>query len=168
MSENKLWAPIFVFLILVWSCNFAQSKKDFSAWQGSYILTKTIKGNDQPVIIDTIIIAKAPDANKDKLAFKQGLDTRRLYIISQKSSDTVLGKPFLYRPDEGYNEYEEFGWTKMYLQDKLAAIDGGHFFICSTVPGTTIPLGGKEKFYTKTGMFMVMLHYGVIELNKIK
>lgn len=44
----------------------------------------------------------------------------------------------------------------------------GHFFICSTTPNTWANLGEKEKYFTKTGIFGIRLHFGAFELRKIE
>ena len=45
--------------------------------------------------------------------------------------------------------------------------DGGHFFICKTDPNSNVELKGDKPFKTKSGVFGIWLHYGLVTLKKL-
>jgi len=73
---------------------------------------------------------------------------------------------FLFKPNN--DEYKEFGWTDLHKAGKMNCIDGGHFFICKTEANTTVDLKGDKAFLTKTGVFGIWLHHGLVTLKKVK
>ena len=80
--------------------------------------------------------------------------------------DEVIARRFLFDTEDEENEYEEFGWTELYLKEEMKCLDAGHFFICQTKPNSTVKIE-DESFFTKTGIFGIRLHYGLFELEKI-
>lgn len=63
---------------------------------------------------------------------------------------------------------KKFSWTDLYKAGKMNCIDGGHFFICQTLANSDVKFGQNENYLTNTGIFGIWLHYGVVELKKIK
>lgn len=162
---NKLF---FLFTIIVCSMSYAQKKTGSDLWSGSYVMIS--KNEDQHADIDTLIIKKTADADPDKIPAKYTSDLVRWSLSSAKEGDkdqqTV--KRFLFDIEHKKDAYAEFGWTNLHKSGKMNCIDGGHFFICQTDPNTEVKFSKEEKFFTKTGIFGIWLHYGLVELKKIK
>jgi hypothetical protein len=106
-------------------------------------------------LVGTIIIERS----KSNPARWIGLD-------GEDGTDNVSIEEFSFDPEDEEDDYEEFGWTELHREGKMNCIDGGHFFICQTQPNTTVKLG-EELFFSRTGIFGIMLHRGLFELERI-
>ncbi|MFV0541491.1 MAG: phosphate ABC transporter permease [Aestuariibaculum sp.] len=149
-----------VFLIGISNQLYSQNT---DIWSGNYIL----KSMDLTPI-DTIKIVKIQDVNKDDVASRYESDLNRWAILSKADNyeDKIKARRFLYDLSEDENEYEQFGWTQMYLKGEIKCLDAGHLFICQTQPNTTVKFSKDESFFTKTGIFGVRLHYGLFIMEK--
>ena len=148
----------------------AQKKQTDDIWSGTYIVKSKIKDSVNYETVDTLVIKKTASANPEDLAARYESDLLRWTIVSKTDSrgKHKVVRRFLFDLAEDENEYEEFGWTELHQAGKMDCLDGGHFFICKTEPKTTVQFGKEESFFTETGIFGVWLHYGLVELEKIK
>jgi len=159
-----------LFLILIGISSFlsAQKKTEKDIWPGTYFVNETNKEGTQTTTTDTLVIARIPDADPDKIPAKEESDLARWSMTSKRDGgkDKISVKRFLFDVKNNKDAYKEFGWTDLHKKGKINCIDGGHFFICQTLPNTTVTFGKDEKYFTKTGVFGIWLHYGVVELQK--
>lgn len=162
---NKLF---FFLIILGYNVSYAQQKAKTDLWTGSYILYPT--NGDNATNADTLVIVKTADADPKEIAAKYKSDLARWVLTSKKEGDKdkKIIRRFLFDVENDENSYEEFGWTDLHKIGKMNCIEGGHFFICQTEPNTTVRFNKDETYFTKTGVFGIWLHYGVVELQKIK
>lgn len=148
---------------------FCQSKniaKD-DMWSGTYkILPHNVKNYDT-LKVQLYSIEKTVNANPKDIAGKYESDLLRwnLFVENGADKETVSLRRFLINKED--DEYKEFGWTELHKAGKMNCLDGGHLFICSTTPNSTIKLG-EEKFTTKTGIFGIMLHKGLFDFYKVE
>ncbi|MCT3810509.1 phosphate ABC transporter permease [Elizabethkingia anophelis] len=159
----------FAFIITgVFSCIYAQKNTKTDIWSGSYGLY-AIKDNLMKAS-DTLIIERVADAKADEVAGRYQSDLARWAVTSTKGGkkDQAIIRRFLFAPEDKEDQYKEFGWTELYRNGKMNCIDGNHFFICQTEPKTKVLFNGKEEFYTRTGIFGIWLHYGIVDLKKLK
>ena len=156
---------IFLIVLMVF-CNFihAQNKQETDLWSGSY----AIYPNKDDVSVDTLVIKKINDLTADQVPSKLEADLVRWEVASTRDSkkEAITIRRFLSNKED--DEYKEFGWTAMHKAGKMNCIDGGHFFICQTQAKTTVELKDDKHFYTETGIFGVWLHYGLVNIKKIK
>lgn len=159
-NKNRL-ISIFTICILIGLSNKIYSQKA-DIWSGNFIIKSS---NSKP--IDSIKIRKAMDANKDDVARKYESDLSRWKITSQNNNheDEIIVRRFLFDIENQNNEYEQFGWTEMYLKGEIKCIDTGVFFVCQTKPNSKVKTN-DDSFFTKTGIFGIRLHYGLFELEK--
>lgn len=159
--KTNLLKTIFLIITLFGLSNEAYSQ-NIDVWSGNYILRTS-----ESKLIDSIRIKKANDVNKDDVASRFESDLSRWIIASKNDNyeDEIIARRFLFDTENGENEYEEFGWTDMYLKEEIVCIDTGHFFICKTKPNSNVNIK-NESFFTKTGLFGLRLHYGLFELEK--
>ena len=150
----------FIVVLLGFFNNTYSQEKDI--WSGKYIIKSS-----ESITIDSIKIEKIADLQKDDVAARFESDLKRWKITSKSDNyeDESIVRRFIYNPEDEENEYEEFGWTKLYLKKEMKCMDAGHFFMCQTKPNNTIKIDG-ESFTTKTGFFGIRLHYGLFELEK--
>jgi len=162
---NKLF---FLFTVIICNISYAQKKAGDDLWSGSYVLTS--KNDGQKADADTLIITKTADADPDKIPAKYKSDLVRWTLTSAKGGDKEqqIVNRFLFDIKNKEDAYAEFGWTDLHKNGKMNCIDGGHFFICQTQPNTEVKFNKEEKIFTKTGIFGIWLHYGLVELEKIK
>lgn len=148
--------------------SYAQKKTAGDLWSGSYVVTS--KNEDQHADTDTLIITKTADADPDKIPAQYKSDLERWTLTSAKGGDKEkqIVNRFLFDIKNKKDAYAEFGWTDLHKSGKMNCIDGGHFFICQTEPNTEVRFNKEENFFTKTGIFGIWLHYGLVELEKIK
>jgi hypothetical protein len=162
---NKLF---FILLITLCEMSYAQQKKQPDLWTGSYLLHP--KNGDTTTNADTLVIVKTADANPKDIPAKYESDLARWALTSKKEGDKEkkIVRRFLFDVENDEDAYKEFGWTDLHKSGKMNCIDGGHFFICQTEPNTTVRFNKEETYLTETGVFGIWLHYGVVELQKIK
>lgn len=135
------------------------SKTDL--WSGTYAVRLVAKDSSAPVgttvgtPVETLIIERSK-SDPDRWI---GLD-------GEDGTDNVIIEEFSFDPEGEEDDYEEFGWTELHREGKMNCIDGGHFFICQTQPNTTVKLW-KESFFSRTGIFGLMLHRGLFEIERI-
>lgn len=144
----------------------AQKKTEKDIWSGNYIVNTLNREGSKTE--DTLIITRIKEADPDEIPSKEESDLARWSMISKRDGgkDKITVKRFLFDVENKEDAYEEFGWTDLHKQGKMDCIDGGHFFICQTQPNTTVTFGKEETYLTKTGVFGIWLHYGVVELQK--
>lgn len=146
----------------------AQKHTKADIWSGAYgvyaIKDSLMKASD------TLVIERIADAKADEVAARYESDLARWAITSTKESkkDQTIIRRFLFVPEDKEDQYKEFGWTELYRNGKMNCIDGNHFFICQTEPKTKVRFNDKEEFYTRTGIFGIWLHYGIVDLKKLK
>lgn len=161
----KNYLFILLSFIILKGCGQEKSSKDI--WSGRYELLITVQGKYQ--VVDTLEIRKIANAKAEKLAAQYESDLERWTIHSLKEPDEKREvRRFLFDLEDNIDEYESLNWTDLHLQGKINCIDAGNFFICSTTPNTWVNLGEKEKYFTKTGIFGIRLHFGAFELRKIE
>lgn len=157
---------LFLMLIGVSGLLSAQKKTEKDIWSGTYLVNELNNGVAR--ITDTLVVVRIKDADPNDIPAKEKSDLVRWSLISKKDEgkDKATVKQFLFDPDNGRDAYKEFGWTDLHRAGKMNCIDGGHFFMCQTLPGTSVTFGKDEKYLTKTGVFGIWLHYGIVELQK--
>ncbi|MGK6343054.1 phosphate ABC transporter permease [Chryseobacterium sp. DT-3] len=156
----------FLMLIALSSLLSAQKKTEKDIWSGTYLVNEL--NNRASRVTDTLVIARIKDADPNEVPAKEKSDLVRWSMISKKDGgkDKATLKQFLFDVENNRNGYKEFGWTDLHTAGKMNCIDGGHFFICQTQPGTSVTFGKDEKYFTQTGVFGIWLHYGIVELQK--
>lgn len=159
---NKLF---FFLIILGYHASYAQQKIQDDLWTGSYEVH--LKNGEKVTIVDTLVVVKTADADPNKLAARYESDLAR-WMLTSNIKDEKIVRRFLFDPEDDEDGYKEFGWTDQHKSGKMNCIDGGHFFICQTEPNTTVTFNKEETYLTKTGVFGIWLHYGIVELQKIK
>lgn len=159
---NKLF---FFLIILGYHASYAQQKIQDDLWTGSYEVH--LKNGEKVTIVDTLVVVKTADADPNKLAARYESDLARWKLTSNIKEEKIVRR-FLFDPEDDEDAYKEFGWTDLHKSGKMNCIDGGHFFICQTEPNTTVTFNKDETYLTKTGVFGIWLHYGIVELQKIK
>jgi len=164
MKKSKL-----LLVLIFFCCSFlfkAQNKSQTDIWSGNYAVYSV---EDDKTVLDTLIIKKAKDVKPEDIASRFEFDLKRWTVISKKDNgkDSKVIRRFIFNPEDKDNEYEQFGWTKLYQEEKISCIDGGHFFICQTKPNTTVDFQKEGTFFTKTGFFGIWLHFGLVELKKL-
>jgi len=112
-----------------------------------------------------VVLAKAPDADPQKLVEKYQSDLARWTIADvQAPTQTVSLRRFL------EEQYEGFGWTALHAAGRIECLDASHIFVCRTTPGTTVKVGpdgpSQESLVASTGVFGIRLHAGAFELKK--
>ncbi|UWX60648.1 phosphate ABC transporter permease [Chryseobacterium oranimense] len=144
----------------------AQKNTGKDIWSGTYLVNEINNGVSKTT--DTLVVTKIKDADPDTIPAKEKSDLARWSMISKKdeSKDEITVKRFLFDIKKDKDVYKEFGWTELHKVGKMNCIDGGHFFICQTKPGTKVAFGKEETYFTKTGVFGIWLHYGIVELQK--
>lgn len=134
-------------------------------WSGEYIVYHT---DDLSKSAGKLTVVKLQDLKADDLPVKLQTDLERWTMISEQAAkkDSTTVRRFLFNSEN--DEYKEFGWTDLHKAGEMNCIDGGHFFICQTKANTTVDLKGDKPFLTKTGIFGIWLHYGLVTLKKVK
>jgi len=112
-----------------------------------------------------VVLAKAPDADPQKLVEKYQSDLARWTIADvQTPTQTVSLRRFL------EEQYEGFGWAALHAAGRIECLDANHVFVCKTTPGTTVKIGpdgpSQESLLSSTGVFGIRLHAGAFELKK--
>lgn len=157
---------LFFFVTIIHSNSYlAQKTNESDIWSGQYAVYLQ-NNSEKPV--DTLIISKINDADPDKLVSKLKHDLARWQITSNKDlkKDAQVLRRFLTNQD-ARNEYQEFGWEKLNEMGNMNCVDGGHFFICQTQPETLIHFNVEESYFSKTGIFGIWLHKGLVNLKRI-
>lgn len=157
----------FLFLMLIgFTCLSAQKNTQKDTWSGTYALNTVYKGISTTV--DTLVISRIEDAKSRENPAKEKSNAVRWSMISKRDGgkDKVNVEQFLFDAENDKDAYKEFGWTDLHKAGKMNCIDGGNFFICQTLPNTTVAFGIEENYLTKTGIFGIWLHYGIVELQK--
>ncbi|NML71935.1 phosphate ABC transporter permease [Chryseobacterium sp. RP-3-3] len=144
----------------------AQKKQERDIWSGTYLVNEI--NNKVSTITDTLVMSRIKDASPKEIPAKEESDLARWSMTSKRDGgkDKITVKQFLFDVEDDEDGYKEFGWTDLHKEGKMNCIDGGHFFICQTQPNTTVMFGKDESYFTKTGIFGIWLHYGVVELQK--
>ncbi|MDN5422937.1 MAG: phosphate ABC transporter permease [Chryseobacterium sp.] len=144
----------------------AQKKKEKDIWSGTYLVNEINKGVSTTT--DTLVVIRIKDADPKEIPAKEKSDLARWSMTSKRDGgkDKIIIKRFLFDIEDDRDAYKEFGWTDLHKDGKMNCMDGGHFFICQTQPDTTVMFGKDESYVTKTGIFGIWLHYGVVELQK--
>ncbi len=140
----------------------AQNTKD--EWSGLYQLQPYGK------VLDSISPKQFYKIQKIILDHDNTSSTYELAVNDQWTMQNMLNiedKKVLraFKFSQKKNDYEEFGWTELHQNGNIKCIDGGNLFICKTKVGTKISFG-EEKFTTNSGVFGILLHYGIFELYK--
>ncbi len=52
--------------------------------------------------------------------------------------------------------------------DENKKLQTGHFFICKTIPDTTVDFGNGEKINSREGLFGIRLHFGLFYLDVLE
>lgn len=112
-----------------------------------------------------LVLAKAPDADPEKLVEKYQSDLARWTLADVRSpTQTVSLRRFLAA------EYTGFGWAGLHAAGQIECLDASHLFVCMTTPGTTVKIGRdgprQESLLASTGVFGIVLHAGAFELKK--
>lgn len=143
---------------------FKVSSQNTDIWSGTYV----VKSNNE-IVIDTIQIKKVDDVKAEDVAGRFESDLKRWVLTSQKgkTGNKIEIRRFLFNVEDEENEYKQFGWTALYKKGEMKCIDGGHLFICKTKPNTKVNLSNEESFFTKTGIFGVRLHFGLLRLKRV-
>lgn len=165
----NLTKKLFLFSILIGLSDLLSAQKLIKSdiWSGTYIVQSVNK--ESSGVVDTLIITKTKDVNPKEVAARYESDVARWIIGSKKNGDkekSVIQR-FLFDIENKEDGYKEFGWTDLHEKGKMNCIDGGHFFICQTEPNTKVNFNQEETYLTKTGIFGIWLHYGIVELKKI-
>ncbi|MCT2407706.1 phosphate ABC transporter permease [Chryseobacterium antibioticum] len=144
----------------------AQKKQEKDIWSGTYLVNEI--NNKVSTITDTLVMSRIKDANPKEIPAKEESDLARWSMTSKRDGgkDKITVRRFLFDVEGDEDGYKEFGWTDLHKEGKMNCIDGGHFFICQTQRNTTVMFGKDESYFTKTGIFGIWLHYGVVELQK--
>lgn len=152
---------LLLFFILIFSFGFSQ-KHNADIWSGNYAVYPDNDGIAQ----DTLHISRDKDLKATEVAGQYQADLARWKVTSIRDSkkDDTSVRRFLYNDNK--DEYKEFGWTALHNSGKMNCIDGNHFFMCQTEPNSTIKLRNGESFETKTGVFGIWLHYGLVTIKK--
>jgi tetratricopeptide (TPR) repeat protein len=140
---------------------------EVDAWSGRYRMETGSKDNAQPIEKAVYEISKLPDLREKDVTGRYQSDLARwrmsLDVDGKKESTSI--RRFLANDD--LNEYEQFGWKGLYMQNKIECMDAGHFFFCKTEPNTKVTFSDKEFYVTKSGIFGILLHAGVFELYRL-
>lgn len=149
-------------VIILFSHHFYAQQYDI--WSGDY----AVKSADLTPV-DTFRISKIADVAPENVASRLGTAVNRWNIMSKSDGykETIEARNFVYIAEEKEDEYQQFGWTKLYLQGKIKCIDAGHLFLCQTNPNTKINVKKEKPFFTESGIFGVRLNYGLIKLEKL-
>ncbi|KAF1031976.1 MAG: hypothetical protein GAK33_07209 [Burkholderia lata] len=137
-------------------------------WSGTYVLLPWDKDSQRFVdrAVDTLTIEKANDADAARLPSKYGSDLSR-WSMSSRADETHQKRSLRrFLADSETDEYQEFRWSTLHAQRKIECIDGGHFFICQTAPNSLVDVWDM-KFRTTSGIFGVLLHGGLFELQRV-
>ncbi|MDO9405413.1 MAG: hypothetical protein Q7T87_15370 [Polaromonas sp.] len=131
-------------------------------WSGSYRL-EWVAGVSQPPA--RVVLAKAPDADPDRLVEKYQADLARWTIADAGApGETRLLRRFI------GSEYTEWGWSGLHASGDIECLDASRLFVCRTTPGTTVRFGpdgpSQESLLARSGVFGIALHAGAFELNK--
>ncbi|KFE98276.1 hypothetical protein [Chryseobacterium luteum] len=158
----------FLFIILLGLSDLlsAQKKTEKDIWSGTYMVNEISKGVSRTT--DTLEVSRIKDADPRDIPASEESDLARWSMTSKRDGgkDKMTVKRFLFDVENDSDAYQEFGWTDLHKAGKINCIDGGHFFICQTQPNTAVTFGKDETYFTKTGIFGIWLHYGVVELQK--
>ena len=118
-----------------------------------------------------IHISKLPDKNEKDVAARYRTDLARWQMSSPFLDEKEAASLQRFLFDDKSVEYQQFGWTQLFLNNKMECMecmDGRHFFVCKTEPGSTVRFYEDESYTTKTGIFGILRRYGVFELEKLK
>ncbi len=140
------------FFLLVSLPAFGQK---INTWEGTYAL-KAFDENKKLQTMDTLVIRYRTDSGFEAVS------------VSDPDEEPVSLQPFKYEPDEGADEYEEFGWTQRFLQHEIKCLSAGHFLICKTIRHTTVDFGNGEKINSRKGIFGIRLHFGLFYLDVLE
>ncbi len=154
-----------IFLLLLTNCYVitSQNKKSNDTWSGTYRLELLGKKTEKKTPKQYVQIQKITlEQDEESSKFLSLPDQWMMKILSEKKDKKVL-RAFSFTEED--DEYEQFGWTELHKKGEMECLDGGRFFICKTKPKTTVTTNG-ESFFSKSGIFGVLLHYGGFELYK--
>jgi tetratricopeptide (TPR) repeat protein len=140
------------------------SEADF--WSGTYRMQPGSQANARPIPVSVFKISKLADLSSSAVAARYESDLARWQLTTVASDSEQVGlRRFVLNDD--FDEYKQFGWTSLYLQNKMECMDGGRFFFCKTKPLSTVVFSNTESYVSKTGYFGILLHAGVFDLVKI-
>jgi hypothetical protein len=145
---------------------------DRDDWVGKYRTVRML-GSDNtsvPNSTETTLIRLAPSAHPLDLTHEQleerGLGRWSLTTLDAANKETSLKEISLQRLRG--RDYAGMGWESLHKKGQIDCLEGRRFFICRTLPDTTVIIGTDkaEAFYSKTGIFVVVLHKGSYELER--
>jgi hypothetical protein len=149
---------------------------ELDTWSGTYRIEAGSKDNAQHIETAVYAINKLPDLREKDVAsrYESDLARWRMSLQANGNSESVKNEPIKnksttlrrFLANDDLNEYEQFGWMGLYMQNKIECMDAGHFFFCRTEPNTKVNFSDKESYVTKSGIFGILLHAGVFELYK--
>lgn len=136
-------------------------------WSGHYLLKPYGDSKLDDFDAKKIIIQKASDAAPEDLPSKYKTNAERWLIIdAENQNEQTEARTFLFNEED--DEYTEFGWSELHKKGCMECIYADHFFLCQTQPNSKIRFSDEGSFESKTGIFGVMLHYELFEMEKIK
>ena len=138
-------------------------------WSGAYRLEwlKGTRAAEKGAEGSDVILARAPDADPEKLAEKYRPDPARWTMAqTDNARERTTLRRFL------ATEYKGMGWAGLHGDGRIECLDAGHMFVCRTTPGATITVGpegpNRETLSAQTGVFGVVLHAGAFQLKKLE
>jgi tetratricopeptide (TPR) repeat protein len=143
------------------------AKPEVDTWSGRYRMESGSKDNREPIPTTVFEITKIADLGEKDVAGRYESDLAR-WQMRVEEDGAKQSKPirrFILSDD--FNEYEGFGWTQLYLQNKIECMDAGNFFFCKAEPNSNIKFNKNESYTTKSGIFGILLHAGVFEMVKV-
>lgn len=153
---------LFLLISLVSVQLFAQ--KEIDEWSGIYRLEPYGKVSDSISLKQFYKIQKIVlDHDNSNSPYHISIPNQWTIKNMADTNDQKVLRAFSF--SENVDNYQEFGWTDLYKKDAIKCVDGGNMFICKAKPNSTISLG-NDTFITNSGVFGVLLHYGLFELYK--
>ena len=143
-------------------------------WTGSYAL-KPLGSNPSasspaepaiPIESAQVVIVRVADEGVSKLDDDaEKLDARRWEIKQNDKPGRVKLRPFLPA------QYKEFNFGLYSKLQTIECLDGGHLFLCKSMPRVPVSIGSGQSFETinvASGIWGVRLHSGAFELIPLR
>ncbi len=144
------------------------AEPELDTWSGIYRMHSGSKDNAIPMPTSTVEITKLPDLDEKDVAGRYEPDLARWQMRSAEAGARGSTSVRRFILSDDLNEYEQFGWTQLYMRNKIECMDAGHFFFCKTQPKSTVWFGKDESYMTQSGIFGILRHSGAFELVKVK